>query len=130
MTLIADGTQAASLLETLDPRDGSVIASYPIATPADAMPPTDEETAAVMGQWMEWAGKVGDAMVDFGTPLAGGVRVTPVGTSPSTFDVTGYTILEAEDMDAALALAKDHPHLNMPGGCSIEVHEAQAVPGM
>ena len=33
-------------------------------------------------------------------------------------------------MDAALALAQDHPHLNMPGGCTIEVHEAQPVPGM
>jgi len=34
-------------------------------------------------------------------------------------------------MDAALALAKDHPHLRMPGGgCEIEVHEAQPIPGM
>ncbi|WES64064.1 aldehyde dehydrogenase family protein [Microbacter sp. GSS18] len=35
MTLIADGTQAASLLETRDPRDGAVIATYPIASEAD-----------------------------------------------------------------------------------------------
>jgi len=27
-------------------------------------------------------------------------------------------------------LAKVHPHLNMPGGCEIEVHEAQQIPGM
>ncbi len=98
-------------------------------TPADAAPTDPAEMQAVMGQWMEWAGRVGDGLVDFGTPLAGGVHVTPDGTSPSTLEVAGYSILEAEDMDAALALAKGHPHLNMPGGCTIEVHEAQPVPG-
>ena len=99
-------------------------------TPADAAPPTPEQMEAVMGQWNAWAGKVGDRMVDFGTPLAGGVQVTPEGTSPSTREVAGYTLIEADSMDDALALAKDHPHLNMPGGCTIEVHEAQPVPGM
>ena len=99
-------------------------------TPAEAAPPTPEQMEAVMGQWNAWAGKVGDRMVDFGTPLAGGVQVTPEGTSPSTREVAGYTLIEADSMDDALALAQDHPHLNMPGGCTIEVHEAQPVPGM
>jgi hypothetical protein len=98
--------------------------------PADATPADPSEMEAVMGQWMEWAGRVGDGMVDFGTPLADGVRVTPEGTSPSTSDVVGYSIIEAADQDAALALAENHPHLNMPGGCTIEVHAAQPVPGM
>src|SRR4051794_36906052 len=94
-------------------------------TPADAAPPSPEEMEQVMGAWMGWAGKVGDGMVDFGTPLAGGARVTADGTvSPSERQVVGYTILEADSMDAALALAKEHPHLQMPGGCEIEVHEA------
>ena len=99
-------------------------------TPVGAAPPTPEQMEAVMGEWNAWAGKVGDGMVDFGTPLAGGVRVTTDGTSSSTREVAGYSIVEANDLDAALDLAKDHPHLNMPGGCEIEVHEAQAVPGM
>lgn len=64
------------------------------------------------------------------SPEAGGTRVATEGTSPGTRDVAGYTILEADDFDAALDLARIHPHLNMPGGCEIEVHEAQAVPGM
>ncbi|BDZ54574.1 YciI family protein [Agromyces marinus] len=100
-------------------------------TPADATPPTAEQSAAVMGEWMDWAAKVGDDMVDFGTPLAEGVRVSSDGSvAPSTREVAGYTIIEADDLDAALALAKEHPHLNMPGGCEIEVHVAQPVPGM
>jgi hypothetical protein len=100
-------------------------------TPADAAPPTDEQMAEVMGAWNAWAGKVGDGMVDFGTPLAGGVRVTADGsTAPSDREVVGYSIIEADSADAALALAQGHPHLMMPGGCEIEVHEAQPIPGM
>ena len=100
------------------------------ATPADAPPPSPEQMQAVMAQWGAWAEKVGDGLVDFGTPLAGGVRVSADGTSPSTREVAGYSIVEAADMEAALALAQDHPHMLMPGGCEIEVHEAQAIPGM
>ena len=99
-------------------------------TPADATPPSPEQIEAVMGQWNAWAGKVGDGVVDFGTPLADGVRVTPDGTSPSEREVVGYSIIEAADRDAALELAQAHPHLNMPGGCEIEVHETQPIPGM
>ncbi len=99
-------------------------------TPEEAAPPSPEQMEAIMGEWNAWAGKVGDGLVDFGNPLGGGVRVTTDGTSASTRDVTGYSIIEAGDLDAALALAKDHPHLNMPGGCEIEVHEVQPIPGM
>ncbi len=99
-------------------------------TPADATPPTPDQLEAVMGEWNAWAAKVGDRMVDFGTPLSNGVRVTKDGTSTSTREVVGYSIIEAEDRDGALELAQNHPHLNMPGGCEIEVHEAQPIPGM
>jgi hypothetical protein len=98
--------------------------------PADATPPSAEQMEAMMGDWNAWAGRVGDGLVDFGTPLGHGKKVTPSGTSDSTNDVVGYSIIEASDMDAALALAQGHPHLNMPGGCEIEVHEAQPIPGM
>ncbi len=58
------------------------------------------------------------------------MNVSPEGISPSSREVSGYTLIEAADMDAALALAQEHPHLTMPGGCTIEVHEAQPIPGM
>ena len=100
-------------------------------TPADAAPSSPDDMAAVMGEWNAWAGKVGRGMVDFGTPLANGTRVRPGGdTAPSEREVAGYSIIEADNMEAALELAKVHPHLNMPGGCEIEVHEAQEIPGM
>ena len=100
-------------------------------TPAEAAPPSPDDMAAVMGEWNAWGAMVGDRLVDFGTPLANGVRVTSDGsTAPSQREVAGYSILEADNLDAAVELAKVHPHLNMPGGCEIEVHEAQEIPGM
>ncbi|WP_299442148.1 YciI family protein [uncultured Phycicoccus sp.] len=104
--------------------------TYHNPTPPEGAPEmSPEDMQAEMGKWMAWAEKVGDGMVDFGTPLANGVQVTQDGTAPSGRDVSGYTILEAADMDAALELAKIHPHLNS-GGCEIEVHEVQPIPGM
>lgn len=100
------------------------------AMPEGAPEMSPEDMQAEMGKWMAWSEKVGSKMVDFGAPLAGGIRVTKDGTSPSTKEVSGYTLIEADDMDAALELARIHPHLDTPGGCEIEVHEVQPVPGM
>ncbi len=100
-------------------------------SPAEATPANDAEMQAAMAQWTTWGANAGDHLTDFGTPLANGVRVSPGGaTAPSTREVTGYSMIEADSMEQALSFAKNHPHLNMPGGCEIEVHEAQPVPGM
>ena len=92
--------------------------------------PADMDMEAEMKAWMDWGAGVGKNLTDFGTPLAGGVHVAPGGgTSPSTLEVSGYSFVEADSMDAAVGYTKNHPHLNFPGA-SIEVHELQAVPGM
>ena len=49
--------------------------------PEEAAPPSPEQMEAVMGEWNAWAGKVGDGMVDFGTPLASGTG-SPSGAPP------------------------------------------------
>jgi hypothetical protein len=82
-----------------------------------------------MKPWMEWFGKVGSAMVDMGMPLSKGVNVTKDGSSEGTSHLVGYSIVQAADMDAAKALASDHPHL-MQDGTSIEVVEVLPAPGM
>lgn len=90
---------------------------------------TPAEVEASMKPWFEWRERVGAGMVDFGAPTAGGQRVSPSGTTPSTLQVVGYSIVEAADIDAAIALTDGHPHLAWPGG-EIEVHEVMALPGM
>ena len=81
-----------------------------------------------MEKWMAWAKRCGKALVDFGTPLGNGEKITKSGSTESKSNVVGYSILQAESMEAARGLLKGHPHLDMPGGCEIEVHESMEMP--
>lgn len=91
---------------------------------------TPEEMKKGMEKWMEWAQKCGTGLVDMGTPLGNGQKVTKTGTIPSTKEVIGYSILQADSMDEALEMLKGHPHLDWAEGCEIEVHESMPIPGM
>jgi hypothetical protein len=88
-----------------------------------------EMAAAVMQAWNDWSARVGSGVVDLGTPLGNGRRVTEGGAGEANTEVAGYSILQADDIDSAVALLDGHPHLQMPGS-SIEVHEALEIPGM
>lgn len=91
---------------------------------------TPEDMKKGMDKWMEWAGKCGNGLVDMGTPLGNGQKVTKVGTMPSDKEVIGYSILQAENIDEAVGMLKEHPHLEWAEGCEIEVHESLPIPGM
>jgi len=82
-----------------------------------------EEMKKGMEPWMEWAKKCGSGLVDMGSPLAGGQKLTNSGSSPSDKGVAGFSILQAENMDGAIAMLEEHPHLAWTEGCEIEVHE-------
>ena len=89
---------------------------------------TPEQMKAGMEPWMKWAERCGGGLVDLGSPLGLGRKITAAGSSPSDKEVAGYSILQAENADAAHALLQGHPHLEWAEGCEIEVHEAQALP--
>lgn len=87
-------------------------------------PDSPEESQKVMAEWMAWFGEMGDAVVDGGNPLgmsktvsAGGVA-DDGGANPAS----GYTIVNAKDMDAAVAMAKGCPMVKSGNG-SVEVAE-------
>ena len=87
-------------------------------------PDSPEESQKVMAEWMAWFGEMGDAVVDGGSPLgmsktvsAGGVA-DDGGANPAS----GYTIVNANDMDAAVAMAKGCPMVKSGNG-SVEVAE-------
>jgi hypothetical protein len=90
---------------------------------------TPEAADEGMKAWTEWAGRVGDGILDMGKPLGAGREVTATGTSDTTTGVAGYAILQAEDLAGAESLLEGHPHLMMPGA-SIQVYEALDIPGM
>lgn len=89
---------------------------------------TPEQAQEGMKPWMAWMEKCGSALVDMGAPLGNSQTVTKSGTAAGGSEVSGYSILEADNMSAALELLKGHPHLSWADGCSIEVHEAMPLP--
>jgi len=88
------------------------------------MPESEEESAAVMDAWGAWYGRLGEAIVDGGNPFGQSKSVTDqgeIGEYIISPPVTGYTIIAADSLDDAVAMAKDHPHLNYGG--QVSVHE-------
>lgn len=91
---------------------------------------TPEQQKQGLDAWMKWMDDHKASMVDGGAPLAKSKKVDATGASDTRNDVCGYSIVQAENAEAATKLfGKDHPHLQMPGGW-IEVIEIMHIPGM
>lgn len=87
------------------------------------MPETEAEQAAVLQAWGAWYGGLGAAVVDGGNPFSpvaksiasdGSVHDGPIGTPAS-----GYTIVSADSLDAATAMAQGCPVLQSGGQISV-----------
>lgn len=89
------------------------------------MPETEEEGARVMAEWMAWFEQLGAAVVDGGNPVGPSSTVHPDGTvtgDGGSNPLSGYSLITADNIEAAIALAKDCPILHAEG--SVEVAEA------
>lgn len=72
-------------------------------------PPTDE----IMAKWGEWFGSIADIQTDQ-AGFMGGKEITGDGVADLGWDtaaLTGYNIIEADDMDTALEIAKTNPYI-------------------
>ena len=99
------------------------------ATKAQDM--TAEMRNSIMAKWGQWMGKVGGAIVDMGQPMDNGVAVVDDGSMGKATLLNGYTIIQAEDMNAAKALVDGHPFLSdKTGKFSVEIHELLPTPKM
>ena len=90
-------------------------------------PTSPEEGERVMAAWTGWFGRLGAAVVDGGNPVSGVRTVSTNGTvsDGAANAATGYSILSAASLDAAVALAKECPHL--ASGGSVEVAETNPI---
>jgi hypothetical protein len=82
------------------------------------MAQSDAEREAVMAKWMGWFQGLGPAVADMGAPFGGSAAV---GSGADTA-LTGYSVITADSLEAATALAQDCPVLE--GGGGVGVHEA------
>jgi len=101
------------------------MAKYVFVYHGGGAPESEEEGAAVMQAWNDWFGGLGAAVVDAGNPTGASATVGSDGsTTPGggANPVTGYSIISADSLDAALVLAKSCPQL--ASGGTIEVAEA------
>ena len=83
-------------------------------------------------EWMVWKEKTEKtgASFEFGMPLDAKAHLEPDGTtSESRLQVSGYGVIEAESLETALKLLKDHPHLKAQGA-SLEILAFVPMPGM
>jgi hypothetical protein len=89
---------------------------------------TPDEARAGMGLWTEWFDKLGSALVDPGRPLGNGRTVTSGGIEVAPTEVIGMTILQADTMEDALGMVRDHHHLQWAESCTITVLEELPIP--
>ena len=98
------------------------------ATPmGDVTPERGAEQLAAWGAWMD---RVGPALVDPGQPIGAAAAVVDDGSKGTPSDQNGYSIVEADSLDAATTHADKHPFLaEGMGRFQVEVFELLPMPG-
>ncbi len=87
----------------------------------EQMNASPEDAKKGMAPWLDWFKRQGSAIVDQGNPTAKSFALNKKGVTKAHADkVTGYTILEAKDIDKVKAMVIDNPHLDQPKS-SIEI---------
>jgi len=91
-------------------------------------PTSPEEGKKHFAKYQEWLSALGDKAVSPMNPFKITSTVNPDGTvkTGSMVKMSGYTIISAESMDAALSIAKSCPFLEIGG--TLEVSELKRMP--
>jgi len=86
-------------------------------------PSTPEEGQKHFAKYKAWLGGLGSAVISPANPFKHTHTIKPDGSasSGSITNMSGFTVVEAESMDAALAIAKSCPFLEIDG--TLEVSE-------
>ena len=98
--------------------------SFLVTYHGGGMPEGEQARQQAMADFGAWVGKTGKALTDPGAPLGPSMTVSSQGVRSGDADgrVSGYSVLSADDMDAAVALVRDHPFVTRGG--SLQVTEA------
>lgn len=74
--------------------------------------------------WQGWFQDMGEQVADIGQPIS---RRQALGNVAEGTQLGGYSIVTADDLDAAAVLAKGCPFLQHGGG--VQVGQLEALPG-
>ena len=91
-------------------------------------PSTPEEANKHFTKYMEWLKSLGDSVVIPTIPLKDTNTVSPDGTirEGGSSAMSGFSIIKADSIEAALSIAQDCPFLEIGG--SLEVSEMMEMP--
>ena len=100
------------------------MAKFVLAYTGGSAPESPEDGDSIMAAWMAWFGELGSAVIDGGNPFAQARTVAPDGTvsDGGNAGLTGYSVIDAADLDDAVAKARGCPVLGSGG--SVEVYTA------
>ncbi len=104
------------------------MAQYVIFYLGGNQPSTPEEGKQHFAKYMEWLSSLGSAAISPANPLKNTMTISPdgsIGNGGITM-MSGYTVVEADSMDTALAMGKTCPFLEIGG--SLEVSELMQMP--
>ncbi len=105
------------------------MAQYMITYLGGRQPATQAEGQAHFAKYRQWLNALGEAAISPANPLRNTHTVTSDGTvtEQGQTGMSGYTIIEAESHEAAIAIAQRCPFLEMDG--SLEVSELMQMSG-
>ncbi len=99
--------------------------NYVILYTGGRMPEGELEQEETLKAWEGWYGKIGNALVDAGNPF--GSRAKSITSDGMVIDAkndcmpSGYTIIQADSLEAAVSMDKTCPILK--DGAKISVYE-------
>jgi hypothetical protein len=100
------------------------VARFLVTYHGQGMPDDPEMMEQAKAAFLAWVGQAGDALVDPGAPLQM-VRQVASGTPEAPVEIGGYSIIEADDAEAAAAVLASHPYVGRGG--TLQVNQVLAV---
>jgi hypothetical protein len=85
---------------------------FPYRMPPGYVPAGPDTMAA----WAAWSDSMGESLSDRGNPVFGSAKLGNCGAETR---LGGYTFVNAEDLESAVALAKGSPALGAGGGVEV-----------
>lgn len=103
------------------------MASFIFAYHGGKPPVSPEEGAKFMARWRTWVSDLGEAMINPGSLVGKSKTVSASGVSDDggSNPLSGFSIVTADSMDAALEMARRCPHVEHG---TIEVAEVRKMP--
>jgi len=95
--------------------------TYVFAYHGGKIPETEQAKAAVMARWRDWIEGLGEQLVDKGNPVGKSKTVSRAGVTDDggANPLSGFSVVAAADIDAAVRIAQTCPHLDSDGTIEI-----------